>query len=322
MGEKIILRTPNWVGDAVISTSLLPLIKKHFSSASLYLQVHPRVKDIFLNNPYVDGLLILGKERIRERFDLGILFTNSFSSALIFFLSGVKKRVGYATDGRRVLLTHSVPLPPNWKTMPQVDFYLGILRFLGMEGEKAGYQLYLTSEEIKRTREIFKLKKPFVVLFPGAAYGSAKRWPVERFAELAYRLHKKYGFQPYVLGSRRECFLGEIIENIYPSVINLMGKTSLREAMAITAQANLAVTNDSGAFHIAIALNVPVVAIFGPTPVEKTRPFHGKFSVVKKEVKCSPCKYRVCPFLHECMMEVMVDDVERAIGKLLEGKNA
>lgn len=166
------------------------------------------------------------------------------------------------------------------------------------------------------------MKKPFVAFFPGAAYGSAKRWPVERFAELAYRLQKRFGFQPYILGSRRECFLGEIIENIYPSVINLVGKTSLREAMAITAQANLAVTNDSGAFHIAIALDVPVVAIFGPTPVEKTRPFYGKISVVKKEVKCSPCKYRVCPFLHECMMEVMVDDVERAIEKLLEGKNA
>ncbi len=316
MGERIVIRVPNWVGDAVISTALLPILRRNFPRATISILAHPRVKEIFLYNPHIDAIQVLG-ERIEA--DMGILLTNSFSSAWNFFIARVKKRIGYATDGRKFLLTHPIPLPEGWKELPQMEYYLGILAFMGLKiGEEVKGEIYLDPEEKEKVKSRFPLSSRFIALFPGSAYGSSKRWAVERFGEVSLRIGKEFGWKTFILGGEEEKGLGEIIRTINPQVVDLTGKTTLREAMAITSLASLAVTNDSGAMHIASVLGTPLVAIFGPTPLEKTRPRQGNFRILKKEISCSPCSFRVCPYEHECMLRISVDEVMEKIREVVD----
>ena len=320
MGEKIIIHSPNWIGDAVISTALLPIIKENLPDTSLHLLCKRKVRDIFSKNPYIEG--ILHPEDLpgikADKFSLGILLPNSFSSAFLMFRCGVKERVGYPTDGRRFLLTRKVPLPANWRRMPQIEFYLRILDYLGMERRKTTPGLYLEEKEKEEVKNKHSLPERFSVLIPGAAYGNAKRWPAENFARLSCCMTKECSSPVVVMGSKEETPLGEKIAAVNQEVINLVGKTSLREMMAIIALSSLVVCNDSGALHIASALGIPVLGIYGPTPVEKTKPWYGKVRIIHKKVACSPCMYRECPRDHRCMESITPEEVVDAVKKMIE----
>ena len=260
-----------------------------------------------MKNPYIENIFTPDdKEKIKkEKFHYGILLTNSFSSAFSFLSFGIKERIGYPMDGRSLLLTRRVPLPENWRNIPQIDFYLKILDFLGMKIEKIKPKIYLDNKEKNDVIEKFSLPEKFFIIAPGASYGSSKRWDVENFGKLSSLLKNKV----VIVGSKNEKKLGDIIKKINKNVINLVGKTSLREAIIITSLSSLVICNDSGILHISSAFNIPVVAIYGPTPVEKTKPWYGKVKVIKKNVECSPCRYRKCPYDHKCMKLIKVEEV-------------
>ncbi len=159
------------------------------------------------------------------------------------------------------------------------------------------------------------LDKPVVILNPGAAYGPAKRWPAERFAAAGALFQKKHKASVVITGSEEERLLAERIASLLPRPATVLaGRTGLRQLLSVISRAALFITNDSGPMHLANALRVPVVAVFGPTDPAVTRPYHQPSVVLKKEAVCWPCLYRACPFDHRCMTAVTPEEVY-AVGR-------
>ena len=319
-GEEILVRLPNWVGDAVMATPvLLNLARVH----RLALMARPALLPLFQACPWVSklvpvapgrqGVLNAAKE-IRGRFEAGLLLPNSFSSALTFFLGRVKKRAGYRRDARRLLLTHAIP-PPSEK-LHQRDYYLRLLEALGYETPERELKLFLPKQARRRAESfLVDLPPPRVGLAPGAAFGPAKKWPLARFRALAYHL-RRLGYSIVVLGGLAEKEAGQELVQDLPRAKNLCGLTDLATAAAVIEKLDLFVSNDSGLMHVAAALKRPQVAIFGSTDPEATGPLNPRARVVRAEVKCSPCLSRTCASGYECFTKVQVSDVLEACRSL------
>jgi len=327
---KIIVRSPNWIGDAVLCLSSIAYIKEKMPQARITVIAKNWVKDVFLNHPAVDEIIALDKPQTalikeikKQNFDAGILFTNSFSSAFLFFIAGVKKRIGYKTDLRSIFLTDGLNLPKNLEKIHQRDYYFEIVKKLvpGNETPKNPI-LYIDNNETGKADAILKNLNvsenvKIVGMFPGASYGPAKMWHTEKFKLLAGKIVKTGKAKVLIFGSGKEKRLGEIMQDKENNAINLCGKTTVRELMALTKRCAVFITNDTGPMHMASALNIPVIAIFGPTNPDRTSPL-GPSVIIKKEVSCSPCKHRVCPFKnHECMEKISVEEVFEAAGKYI-----
>jgi heptosyltransferase-2 len=328
---KVIIRSPNWVGDAVMCLPSIEYLKEKIPASHIAVVAKDWVKEIFLNHPAVDEIISLNKPKnalikdIRKsNFDTGILFTNSLSSALFFFLAGLKKRIGYKTDLRSLFLTDGIPLPENLDKLHQRDYYFEIVKKMvpGNETPK-NPSLYLNSEEIKNADKILGnmgIKEDFKIvgICPGASYGPAKRWQIERFRALAEQLTRNRKVEVLIFGSNKEKELGEIVKQGINNTLNLCGKTTTRELMALIKKCDVFITNDTGPMHIASALDVNVVAIFGPTIPGRTAPL-GEATIIKKDVICSPCKHRVCPKKnHDCMEKISVEEVFEVVKKFLK----
>ena len=328
--DKIIIRGPNWVGDSVLAVPAMKSVRARYPDAEITLLVRPWVAGLFTSAPFIDrvwneprpcGLSDWARitSRIRaEHFAASILFPNSFESALMMFLGRVPVRIGYATDGRSMLLTEAVAKPED-KTRHLVHYYLG----LAPTNVPPSIEIAATAEEKAEARRLLveagiQSGERFVVLNPGAAYGSAKRWSEDRFAEVGDRLGAELGLRVVVVGSAKESRTAEEIRrNAKTPVVVLTGKTTLESLIGLLSEAALMVTNDSGPMHIAAAVGTPTVAIFGPTDERVTAPFSEKTRVVKEPVDCSPCLLRECPIDHRCMTRVTPDHVVRAAKDLL-----
>jgi len=332
---KIVVRTPNWIGDVILALPAIESLKINFPQAEIWLAAHEWVKDLFVSEGSSLKIIPLGDlnrlktlrataEKLKESgFDIGLLMTNSFASALLFYLAGIPERWGYRRDGRSFLLSKGI----LWKEPPEVShhvhYYLGLLESLGLQTAAPEIRLSLTAEEKDRARqELIALgvdpKKPLVLLNPGAAYGPAKRWPAAGFAELAAMLQGRKNAEILITGSPAEAALAESITAALPAKPkSLAGKTSLRGLLGIMSQSALLVTNDTGPMHMANALRVPVVAMFGPTDPEITGPFHQPSVVLKKAVPCWPCQYKSCPYDHRCMTKISPEEAYQACAALL-----
>lgn len=331
--EKILIRGPNWVGDAVLAIPALKAVRRHWAEAEITLLVRPWVAGLFTAAPFVDKVWSEAKPSslsawtritrdIRRRgFDLALLLPNSFESALMMFLGGVPRRVGYATDGRRWMLTDSAP--PADGSRHQVYHYLDLVRVLSAGADRPSIEIQATTEERSDARKLLSAEgiangAPFLVLNPGAAYGSAKRWHEDRFADVADILARELGLRVALIGSQAERPIAEQIrDRMKGATAVLNGKTSLETLIGVLAESSLMITNDSGPMHIAAALGVPTVAVFGSTDERVTAPFGPRTRVVKHPVECSPCLLRECPIDHRCMNGVTVEDVCRAAKELL-----
>lgn len=330
---KVVVRSPNWIGDSVMAIPSLKAIKENLNDCELWVCGIPWVVELYKNLPFVNGIIQVEKgkdlKKLRENvgklrkegFQKGFLFTNSFSTALEFYLARIPERIGYSRDLRGFLLTKGVKGKKEKKH--HVFYYLDLLKEIGFKYENPTLELYLTEEEIRSARENLismgaKRERLNIGINPGAYYGEAKRWKTSGYGILANLLKKKLDANIIIFGSRDETPIAmEIQKFIEDSAIILTGKTSLRELMAFISLLDLFITNDSGPMHIANAFRVPTVAIFGPTSPEATSPFHQPYIIIKKDVSCAPCKYRTCPVGHICMAEISVEEVFSASLKIL-----
>ena len=337
------MRGPNWIGDAVMCEPAIAALRRLFPNAELTLLVKPVVAELFKGHPDVAHILVYddhgqhagltGKWRLanalrRGRFDLAILFQNAFEAALLAFLAGVPSRYGYATDGRRLLLSDPVPRPGRGASSHQVEYYLGMLRPLGCEERAASPRLVLFREEEtamarRLTESGISGAELLIGVNPGSTYGGAKRWLPERFAETADRLAGQLNAKVLIVGARGEEPLAQAIAGqIKAKTVVLSGRTSVRELMAAVKRCAVFITNDTGPMHIAAAFGVPVVAVFGPTDWRTTAPFGTGHALVRQPVDCSPCLLRECPIDHRCMTRVTVDEVYQAAIVQIASKQA
>lgn len=329
--QRILIRATNWVGDAVMTLPALEAVRENFPGAHITVLSKPWVAPLFENHPAVDGVMVFDKgngfreglvevlrvSRIigKERFDLAILFQNAFEAALLVFMGRVKRRVGYRTDGRGFMLTHGVPRSEKVLAIHQVGYYCAILDAMGWPAEDRDPVLHIGHEFRDEAAEILKasgIDSPDVIvgLSPGAVFGSAKRWPPDRFARIGDRLVEEWNAKVVVFGSGGERPIGDLVCGAMKHrALNLCGKTSLQVAMGAMSLCRFFVTNDSGLMHVAAALGLPTVAVFGSTDHVATGPRGPKTRVVRRAVSCAPCLKQECPTDHRCMQNITPDAV-------------
>lgn len=335
--KNIIVRMPNWVGDLVMATPLLYDLRKYYPDARITAMCQSNVAALLEKDVNINEVLsfrkpsgwLHGQHRdiihpLRYgKYDLGILTTNSFSSAWWFWLGNVKNRIGYAANCRSFLLNKAVPFPQDKEQQHLVITYKMLLVPLGIPVSDTPLHLTVTDEEMESAKNTLKKHDAIVGehiiigINPGAAYGSAKCWLPERFAHLTKRLCENPNVKIVYFGDHNGApLVNDICKDQSKCVINLAGKTSLRELIALIANCTVMLSNDSGPMHISAALKTPLVALFGSTSDVKTGPYqHG--TVIHKHVECSPCFQRTCPIDFRCMTKIEVDEVCNEILKLV-----
>lgn len=336
---KILVRATNWVGDAVMSLPALAALRRKFPDAHIAVLARPWVADLYGHEPFADEIIPYAPTRfadrrpaakqLRERgFDVALLLQNAFDAALVAWMAKIPRRIGYARDGRSWLLTDAIAVPKRGEIPPHESFYyLELLRRVGWLDEMPREAL-IRLEGAERAREAGVerwrsdgVEGAVVGVSPGAAYGNAKRWLPERFAEAALRIAKEQGAMVALFGSGGErdvCeFIRGEIEKQGFGAVNYAGATSLGEFIERAAACVLFLTNDSGAMHMASALGVPTVTVFGATNHVTTGPTGELARVIRHDVECSPCMLRECPLDHRCMKAVSAAEVaETALGLL------
>lgn len=327
--HSIVVRCPNWIGDAVMATPIFEDIKRIFPNAYVVALASKPISELLQGNPLIDEFITFSrgttikrpksKKMIQElkkrRFDLGILLTRSFSSAWVFWRGNVKWRLGIKDSFRSILL--NIRINPPDRNQHDVLSYRSLLHPFKVLDNDPKLCLVVSEEEIRATKERFGLdNKQCIVINPGAAYGSAKCWPKEYFRQLIINLSNPRRTIIFVGDKNSEALVDEIMQGIPGHIINCAGKTSLRDLLALIAMSSCVVSNDSGPMHIAAAFGKPLVAIFGSTNPLRTRPWGGG-KVLKKDIPCSPCYLRTCPRDFTCMRSITVEEVTAATEEAL-----
>lgn len=326
--QRIVVRSTNWLGDAVMSIPALRALREHFPQSRIAILGRPWAAELYAGEPYCDEFLVyrdrLSAVRLLRagRFDLAVLLPNSFDSALTPWLARVPRRVGYARDGRSALLTEAIARPrPSEIPEHERFYYLELLRRAGwLAALPADPDVRLSRAAALRARgkERFAARgwrEPVIGVSPGAAYGGAKRWLPERFAEAARRV--ACGGPVAVFGSREERSLCDEVARAIGSAHNFAGETRLGEFLELAAACRVLLTNDSGAMHVATAVGTPSVTVFGPTNERATGPAGALARIVREPVECSPCGKRECPIDHRCMTRVSAERVADAAREVL-----
>jgi len=327
---RILVRAPNWLGDAIMGLPFLENLRYIYPQSHIGIWCKPHLRPLFKAYSKIDQVITypnsvfsLLRSCLKLRyFSACILLPNSFSSALSAFFTGIPQRIGYATDGRDLLLTQRYP-PPEQEALHQIDYYLHLLKCMGYKVKHCIPTLNTLpegEEEQKRLRLKYGWQRDYIVFAPGAAYGPAKCWPPAYFAELAKKI-KKTGQDVLILGTQKDNsiarkilqYLGDNKKGIY----NLTGLTSLAGAMSIVKKSISVVTNDSGLMHLTAALKHPQIALFGPTNPKRTAPYGETTKIIYHQVTCAPCKYRQCPKEHICMRQITVEEVFNIIEEAL-----
>jgi heptosyltransferase-2 len=336
--EKILVLAPNWIGDAVLSLPVIDGVGRLWPGSEITVLARTGVAQIFSARKstvevveYQKGAGVRRIAQLREagwrlrrkRFQLALLLPNSLSSAIMAWLAGVPKRVGYATDGRGWLLTNKLKSRRKERGLHQVDYYIHLIHSLGANKVDRIPRLELQPQIIKRGSSLISdlglgEDELLVGVHPGSAYGEAKRWFPERFAVVLDQLNR-LGCRIVLFGGPGEEPLSEQIrEQMSSPPLSLVGRTTVAEALALISKCSLFLSNDSGLMHVAAALRIPQVALFGSTDPQKTAPLNDRAVVIHpQEVNCTPCFKPECPEALECMMAITVDEVFTAAEGLL-----
>ena len=334
---------PNWAGDAVMATPAVRALRRQFPHARLLGVLRPYVAGVLEGAPWLDGHLFLdtrgGWDRRwpavaarlrRERVDLAMLFPNSFRAALVSWLAGCRRRVGYARYGRDYLLTDRLRPERDeqgrLRPSPVIDAYNRLAERVGCPHPAYRMELFTTPRDEDAADAVWK-KAGFsrltdvVCLNPGAAFGSAKHWPVDYFVTLAQYLTDRHGVGVLVLCGPGEQQMSRQIseQSERPGVRSLAEHPlSLGLTKACVRRAALLITTDSGPRHFAMAFERPVLTLFGPTHIEWTETYYAKAVHLQKKVECGPCQLRACPLDHRCMRLLTPAEVFAAATTLLD----
>lgn len=317
---RVVVRAPNWLGDAVMALPAMAAVRRTFPRSTLVVAALPSITPIFgeVTSAAPDEVIEVEPRgeavTLRQgRFDLAILLPNSFRSAWVAKRAGIPHRWGIAASGRRMLLTR--PVRAVQGKVHQAARYLGLMESLGITGSDDVPRISVTPPTAARARHLLSTygidpSTKLAGFAPGAAYGHAKRWPPARVAQVIARLNER-GATCLLVGTADDRDAGREIESALPGsarVVNLIGRTDLRLLAGVVERCQVFVSNDSGAMHLAAALGVPVVAIFGPTDERVTAPL-GNHDILVEQVFCRPCMLRDCPIDHRCMKRISVDRV-------------
>ena len=335
---KILIRATNWVGDAIVALPALRAVRSQFPEAEITILARPYVAAIYKNQQVCDNTMFVEEtgdivsELRAQKFDVALLFQNAFGAAWFAWRAGIPQRIGYARDGRSLLLTKAVPVPkPGEIPLHEQYYYLELLRragWLDSLPNESFIRLNVPEENRERAAE-FLLSAGVrpdgfrIAIGAGASYGSAKCWPPDRFAELANRLQGRAGAEVILFGTSTEAAVSSAIAaGMHRPPIDLTGKTTINDLPALLSQCHLFIGNDSGAMHVAAAVGLPVVAVFGPTDPFGTSPVTPRCSIVQEKPYCSPCFLRRCPTDHRCMTRVTPDAVEAAARQWISSMEA
>ncbi len=344
---KILIRATNWVGDAIMALPALRAVRKRFPEAEIAIVGRPYVADIYRDQEICNQLIpydpkglhagFSGRERLAaelraQKFDVALLLQNAFDAAWLAWRANIPERIGYARDVRSFLLTKAVPLPRHGETpMHEKFYYLELLRRAGwLDSVQDETFIGLSVPEEKR-RSADELLCKFgvrqgalrIAIGAGASYGSAKCWPPPRFAEVANRLQSEADADVILFGIAAEATVSTAISGeLRRPPINLTGKTAIADLPALLSQCHLFIGNDSGAMHVAAAVGLPIVAVFGPTDPNGTAPVTTRCSIVQQKPYCSPCFLRCCPTDHRCMTAITAGMVAAAARPWLEVQGA
>ncbi|MHB8770704.1 MAG: lipopolysaccharide heptosyltransferase II [Syntrophales bacterium] len=336
--ERLLIRGTNWIGDVVMTLPAVAAVRKRWPGARISVLAKPWVAEVYRLSPDVDEIVpfaepgrhagIPGKWRLaaelrRCRFDCALLLQNAIEAAILAVLAGIPLRAGYNSDGRGALLTHSVRRTRQVRSVHQIDYYLAMVGALGCPATDRRVRLVPGAEYAPLAEGLFARtgldrSRPLIGIAPGAAYGPAKKWFPDRFAAVADRLIDATGGQAVLFGSAgdRESTTAVARSARHP-LTDIAGTTDLREALALIARCSLFLSNDSGLMHIAGALGIPTLALFGSTNPAATSPAGERSVVIHHPVECGPCLKPVCPTDFRCMEAITVDEVYAAAIKLL-----
>jgi heptosyltransferase-2 len=341
--QRLLVVLPNWVGDLVLATPALRAIRTQFPEAYIAALVKPPFREILSGGDWADEILVwpvgrtrphkrrgflgLAQELREKQFDTAVLLTNSFRSALLARLAGVRRRVGYDRDGRGLLLTDKLlPDKSNGKyvPVPMVRYYNAIARYLGARDLPTCLELYTTREEEAAAQTLLdrhgiRNGRPIIVINPGASFGTAKCWLPERFAEVADGLVDEFDAAVFISCGPKDRDVARAVSSSmrHEAIVLDQPVLSLGPLKALVRRSSLLVTNDTGPRHFAIAFGVPVVTLFGSTDPRWTQTDYALERQVMVKVHCGPCMKRVCPTDHRCMTRVTAPMVLEAARALL-----
>ena len=333
--QRILVRGTNWIGDTVMSLAAFRELRRLYPEAHLAAYVKEWVAGVLREQGLVDEIITFGNKESgfgnRKKltsFDTAVLFQNAFRAALLTKLAGIPERIGYNTDGRSILLTRRAEPRITKSGRHQVYYYLDLLYQTGLSDTD-----YLNTPEfnpdisiiptvcgLRKAGELLRKEgvlddtTPLIGINPGAYFGPAKRWLTDRYGLLADKLASRQNASILVFGSLNELPVAEEMASFMKSrPVILTGKTDLETYIALISLSRVFVTNDSGPMHLAAALNVPQVAIFGSTNDSATGPFSSRATVIHKHVECSPCLLRECPIDMGCFTSIQAEEVLEAV---------
>ena len=336
--QRLLVWLPSPLGDAIMATPALRAFRSNLPHASITFSAPTFTRQVLSPGPFCDAWLEPGRSfaehvgRLKSgAFDSVILLKNSFGSALTARLAGIPRRIGYARDMRSVLLTDRVPPVRDekgrFKPLPMIDYYLAIASFLGMNIDSRKTELSFTPDQreamLARLPQLKDAARPLVILVPGGAFGPSKLWPNGRYAELADRLNQTCGATVLlsVAPVPKEIEIAEDIRSKAKSPVINLGLTPLNGGClkALFGSADLVISNDTGPRHIAIALDKPVVSLFGPNNPRWTQSGHDKEIQIIGKAPCVPCDRPVCKQnQHLCMESITVEQVLDKTATLLK----
>ena len=337
--QRILVKEVNWLGDVVISLPALRTVRQAFPAATLTLLVRQELASFFDGAEWVDAVIpytvrrgvrgLADQRRIVAeirlgRFDVAILFPRSFRSAFWTALARVPLRAGFTADSRGVLLTHKVARPSELFTDHQAHEYLYMLdRTLGVRGRLGNNVLDLHRPHQVAMRDWLTTRRrratgKLIALAVGAAYGPAKEWPAPRYAAVIDALSAQYGAECVLIGApteRRKC--EDVARASRAGALVAAGQTSVGQAMALLSLCDGFAGNDSGPMHVAGALGIPTVGIYGSTHPHRARPLGPRTRVLYHRIACSPCMERTCRFGHyDCLKRIDPEEVVAGLADL------
>jgi heptosyltransferase II len=340
---RLLILAPNWLGDAVMALPAIADVRRESPRAEITVAARPSVAALFGMVPEVDRVIVidarspirtLGGQLAQNGFDVALLLPNSIRAALVAAMAGIPERWGYRANLRGLLLTRAIDRPTG---LHQAEYYQQLAHALGFPNGPTEPHISVPDGARLAGTELlvgagWDGSAPLVTLAPGAAYGGAKRWPPERFADVAATL-AACAVQPVMIGTPADAAAADEVARAFAAraadarvdrrraedggfrLLTVVGRTDLPTLAGVLASSRALVTNDSGAMHLAAAVGTTVVSVFGPTDERATRPLGAAHRVVTAPVWCRPCMLRECPLDHRCMTGVGAEMVAAVVSR-------